>query len=102
MQSAEGTQDFHEADLFGTGKYITREDMAVIAARILKRFNVNAVSTSTEFSDKEAISEYALGSINMLSGMQILNGFEDGSIRPKDNLTRAEAAKIICMVMKAV
>lgn len=87
---------------FGTGKYITRENMAVIAARILSRFNKAATVHSNQFTDQADISDYAVESVNMLAGMQILSGFEDGSIRPKENLTRAEAAKIIWMVMKTV
>lgn len=87
---------------FGAGKYISREDMAVITARILKRFNKVTTSAENQFSDRKDISEYAIESVNLLAGMQILNGFEDGSIRPKDNLTRAEAAKIIWMVMKTI
>lgn len=35
-------------------------------------------------------------SISTLSQFNILNGYEDGSFRPKTNITRAEFAKIIC------
>lgn len=46
------------------------------------------------FSD---VSEEKLeASISTLARFNILNGYEDGTFRPKANITRAEFAKIIC------
>ena len=33
---------------------------------------------------------------------KLLNGFEDNSYRPKESLSRAEAAKIICMITENI
>lgn len=89
-------------DVFGIGNYLTREDSAVIAARILKRFNKADSVGNIEFTDGDSVSEYARESIKLLTGMNILNGFEDMSFRPKGLLTRAETAKIIYMIKNII
>lgn len=89
-------------NVFGIGNNLTREDAAVIAARILERFNKAGSTGNIEFTDNDSISEYALDSIKLLSGMNILNGFEDASFRPKAFLTRAETAKIIYMLRELI
>lgn len=38
-------------------------------------------------------------SINTLSALDIIEGFEDGSFRPEDTITRAEIVKIICEIL---
>lgn len=81
---------------FGVGNKITRQDVAVIAARILTRFNSD-VSGSGEvtLTDFDTISDYAQDSVKLLNGMGIINGFDDGTFMPYNALTRAEAATII-------
>lgn len=89
-------------NVFGIGSNLTREDAAVIAARILERFNKAGSTGNVEFTDNNSISEYALDSIKLLSGMNILHGFEDGSFKPKAFLTRAETSKIIYMLRELI
>lgn len=87
---------------FGTGKNITREDAAVIAARSLKKLSKypSFETNITSFNDASLISSYASESVAALSGMNIINGYEDGSFKPQDNLTRAQAAKIISLIIE--
>ena len=81
---------------FGIGTDITREDVAVIVYRILKESEgAETAETAGDFADFEEISEYARESVSALAEKKILNGYEDGTFRPKAYLTRAEAAKII-------
>jgi hypothetical protein len=87
---------------FGTGQNITREDMAVIASRTFARFGKLDKTSGAEFADAESISDYAAESVNTLCGMGVINGFNDGTFRPAASLTRAEAAKIIYMIMEKV
>lgn len=88
---------------FGVGQEIKREDVAVIVYRILNMFNSVkenenvSIGDEKDFTDSADISEYAKESIEILTEMKILNGFEDGSFKPQNRLSRAEAAKIIYM-----
>ena len=85
--------------VFGIGNNITREDVSVIVNRILLSKNVTPANPGfLKFTDNAQISDYAKESIKNLSALGILSGFEDGSFKPKANLTRAEAAKIIFML----
>ncbi len=81
---------------FGIGRNITRQDVAVIAARILAYFDADTAQfTETTLTDIDTVSDYAQDSVKLLNGMGIISGFDDGSFKPHNALTRAEAAAII-------
>lgn len=87
---------------FGLGNPITREDVAVITARIIDYFNNSYIEQqqdiATEFVDDYQVADYAKASVKMLVNEGIVSGFEDNSFKPKDYLTRAQSAKIIYML----
>lgn len=91
-----GIIDGVETGRFGVGELITREDMAVIISRACNL----ASEDSAPFSDENLISDYAKSSVAALSAAKIINGFEDGTFRPKAFAARAEAVKIICGLIK--
>lgn len=76
---------------FGVEQPVTRQDAAVIIARILKLANGNGKT----FADDSAIAEYAKDAVSAMSGAGIINGYEDGTFKPNGLLSRAEAAQII-------
>lgn len=80
---------------FGTGQFITRQDTAVI---IYNALSAEPADAALEFSDADAISDYALEAVKYLYDREIINGYEDGSFRPLSTLTRVEAAKIIYLM----
>ncbi|MBP3360631.1 MAG: S-layer homology domain-containing protein [Clostridia bacterium] len=83
---------------FGTGRDITRQDMSVLAERILKLKNKTSdVLNELSYADNHEISDYAKNAVLTLSEMGIMSGYEN-KFRPMDNATRAEAAKIITMI----
>ena len=53
------------------------------------------VKDLVDFIDKNEISEWALESVEKMQMADIISGFEDGSFRPQENATRAQAAKIM-------
>lgn len=89
-----------ENGIFRPNDSITREDAAVIAYRF-SADNITDNGTA-QFADYNDIADYAKNAVNVLSKAKIINGFTDGSFKPKANTTRAEAAKIIYEIMKAV
>ena len=81
---------------FGVGRNITRQDVAVIAARILTYMNAELPELNdVTLTDIDSVSDYAQESVKLLNGMGIIGGFDDGSFMPHNALTRAEAAAII-------
>ena len=86
-------------DKFYPEAYITREDMAYFTLNALKSKNISLnLSHSLAFSDFNDISEYARESVNLLTQTGFISGNPDGTFKPKGNLTRAEASKIIYLV----
>lgn len=86
-------------DVFGVGTAITRQDICVLLVRALG-VDASADSQKMTFEDETSISDYAKASVNYLSSMGVINGFEDGSFRPNASCTRAQAAKILCKVLR--
>ncbi|MBQ9599058.1 MAG: S-layer homology domain-containing protein [Clostridia bacterium] len=54
------------------------------------------------FTDTEDIADYALAAVAEMASKGIINGYEDGSFRPKNTLTRAETAVVIYKIMTEV
>jgi len=83
--------------LFGIGNNITRQDMAVIIANVLELSG----AANGSFTDEETIADYAKPAVNALKNAGIISGYEDGSFRPYNFTTRAEAAQIIYKVLQS-
>lgn len=81
-------------------KPITREDMMTMVARSLELMgeDLEEQADMTRFTDYTQIADYAQESVNKLVTKGIIQG-SNGQIYPKDNLTRAEAAHIIYMIL---
>ena len=79
---------------FGVGLNLTREDAAVIICRAA---NIKGDVSAVNISDKENISDYALNSVFLLYNKGIVSGNPEGEFMPKNNITRAETAKILCL-----
>lgn len=84
---------------FGIGQIIKRQDMAVLTEKALSIKNISAQEAKTEFTDADEIAKYAKSSVNKMSALGFINGFEDGSFAPKNGTTRAQAAVIISRIL---
>ena len=74
---------------------ITRAEVATIFFRLLDEDTRSAnLSTTNSFSD---VSEgmWFNTAISTLEKMEILNGYQDGTFRPNEKITRAELVKIV-------
>ncbi|MBQ4527801.1 MAG: S-layer homology domain-containing protein [Clostridia bacterium] len=83
--------------VFGVGKYITRQDMALMLYNV---FGNSEISSDGYAFDDNDISDYAKNAVAVLSENDIVHGKGDNLFFPKDNTTRAEAAKVIYEIMK--
>ena len=88
---------------FGPGLEISRQDMMVIvekALRVANKLAANSVTSNlSEFTDRSAIAGYALESVAVLVGNDIVKG--DGKrIDPKGKVTKAQSAVIAYRIYK--
>lgn len=83
---------------FAPNATITREDACTILGRALNKV---AQSNELKFTDADKVAEYAAPYVALLSELGYVNGYEDGSFAPTNNITRAEAAKIIAGIYNA-
>ena len=85
---------------FGIGRNITRQDMAVMIARIIDKLNVKTTEIETDkFADENSISDYAKDSVGFMKSIGLIEGYNN-EFRPLDNLTRAESATIIAKFIR--
>ena len=89
-----------DASNFGTGRNISRQDMAVICLNAAKSAGLEIPGISGEaFSDDSAISDYAKNAVYTLKQMQIIGGMGDNTYQPQGFATRAQAAVIIYRIL---
>ncbi|MFC3802990.1 CIA30 family protein [Cohnella sp. GCM10012308] len=75
------------------GEAISRQDAVTLLARVFSLAVSGSASTTESFSDGAQIKAYARTAVDALSG--ILQGYQDGSFRPNDSITRAEVVTLI-------
>lgn len=85
---------------FMPNKNITRQEAAVMMARILPDDENWTDATLSGYPDKVKISSWAKTAMTMVVGKGYLKGYSSGNLEPSGTLTRAEAAKIIGMILK--
>jgi hypothetical protein len=87
--------------VFAPNANISRQDLCVIAYRALLEANITLPEgLEPDFSDEDAIAEYAAAAIRVLYRLGIISGRSDGSFDPAASITREEAAKILAGVME--
>ena len=84
---------------FGVGSYVTRQDMAVMLDRALMLKGLASGSTAHGLTDMDSVDDYAKDSVTTLAAMGIINGMEDGSFCPHNQITRAEAAVMLARII---
>ena len=82
---------------FAPDVQITREQIAAILYRYAGYKGIDAVTMeeNLHFDDTNEISEYAISAMNWIVGREIIKGYEDNTVRPQNNATRAEAAAML-------
>lgn len=76
---------------FAPQRNITRAEIVTMIGRAL---NLESVE-NLPFSDKNEIPDFASGFVGAVTAKGIVNGFPDGTFRPANLATRAEAATMI-------
>jgi hypothetical protein len=86
--SASGLIDGYPEGTFLPNANITRQEAFKIAATSLPKTNVDSVVLT--YTDKESIADWASVYAKTLFSYNMLEGYPDGSIRGRQNITRAE------------
>ena len=87
---------------FRPDNQITREEMAAMLIRAFKAAGIDTPQGEMTFADVGQMDDWSKDYIASLSQMGIVSGKGDNNFAPKDNLTRAEAAKVIYSAFKLV
>ena len=82
---------------FGPNDNILRQDLAGILRNYAKYKgkNVNVTSDLTKFKDYKKVDSYANASMQWAVGKKVITGNKDGTLNPKGNASRAEAASML-------
>lgn len=87
---------------YGNGKFgpadgITREQFCAILLRYAEYAGITLPSdqAAKSFTDGSQISSWAKNAVVACQKAGIVNGYEDGSFRPKNGISRAEVSKMI-------
>ena len=77
---------------FNPNSPVSRQDAAVMMYRAI---GTNEVAEKAYFTDYSSISAYAAPAVNYMCKEGIINGVGDAKFAPLENLTRAQAAKML-------
>ena len=75
---------------------ISRQDAATIMYRA---FNTSEKAESAHFEDYSSISDYAKDAVDYMYAKGVINGIGDGMFAPFDKLSRAQAAKMLHLML---
>lgn len=90
---------------FDPNANITRQDIAVMIARYADKvveYTLPKVGSAITFTDSNDIASYASGAVTAIQRAGIITGNDDGSFAPKANATRAQATKMVALLMQSV
>jgi len=87
---------------FGIGRYLSREEAAVMIWRAAGFNSDSAEYEKSGFADADKISDFASASVDACVAHGIINGNENNEFLPQNNITRAECAKMIYCLIRTI
>ena len=92
-----GVVNGYEDNTFRPNRAVTREELAQMLYNYakVKDYDLTASSDLTAFPDGDKVSDWAETAMAWANGNQLINGFEDDTLRPGGDSTRAQAASIL-------
>ncbi|GEM_PF-146146 len=86
-------------NLFKPDEKVSREQMCAMLARYLQLFGTDISAFDSEavngFADAEDIEPSIADCLNAVCALGIVRGYEDNTIRPRSNITKAEAVTML-------
>ncbi len=78
--------------VFNPTSGVTRAEVITIIGRTI---DTNYKSGSAEFSDISELPSWAAPYLRTLTGLSVISGYDDGTLKPNRSITRGEAAKML-------
>lgn len=102
IAAALGYVNGFDAHRFGPNESLTREQMAVMIARIASlTTNTSGSGEETQaFTDIDKVSAWAADGVTAVFENGIVSGYPDGTFRPSADITRGEACRMIVNLME--
>lgn len=99
--AANGIVNGTSAVTFAPNDPVTREQMAALLYRAMCFLGNKCPQDGKldAFSDASALSDWAVEGMIWAAGAGLFGGFEDGTLRPQETATRAQAAKVFCVLL---
>ena len=92
-----GVVSGYENNTFRPNRAVTREELAQMLYNYAAHmgYDLTAAGNLTAFPDGSKVSDWAQTAMSWANGNQLINGFEDDTLRPGGDSTRAQAASIL-------
>lgn len=85
--------------VFSPNGDVTREQLVTMIIRYLDLKGIELQSSQLNYADISKISPYAKKYLEKAQSIGLISGYEDGTLRPKNTVTRAEG---VAMLMRAL
>lgn len=86
-------------NLFDPTGLVTREEYITILIRYVESLGYELETEELDYEDSADVAQYAQECLEKAQAAGLLEGYEDGTVRPQGNLTRAEG---ITLLMRAI
>ena len=96
-----GTFAGYSSSRMGPNENITREQAMVVLARTVC-LPAASQSELARFSDRNQVGAWAVDSVAAMVKLGYVNGYRDGRLNPKGQITRAEMAQIMSNIFQSV
>ena len=97
----------YEDETFRPNQAISRAQMVTMLYRYLSLEDVwgaapDELKATYNFTDKDDIAAPYVEAVNVMANMEFIKGFEDGSFRPDETVTRGQAATVFARIFDAL
>lgn len=95
--NAQGIAGGTTPSTFAPNSNVTRQDLCVFIYRMCNAYSLSLPLTYAKknFTDSASISAYASAAVTALQRAGLIDGYSDGTFKPRNNVTRGEFAKIV-------
>ena len=85
---------------FAPNDYVTREQYITMMMRLVDTLEKTPEPSELSYSDADEISRYAVEPMQKAATIGLLSGYEDGTIRPRSRLNRAEGVALVMRLLR--